>query len=1001
MKMKKTLTHIAFAALPALLFLSCAREAETPVDDALSIGRIAAEVSEMPMTKAHLEDGCHIIWDLTDQIGVFSDLEDALPFTKTGEDNTFASEEEVHGHQFYAFYPYSEAAFDPANRTTVRLNSAVTAAGANPVLSVPMVAIGEGANFSFTQTCGVVHFTLEGTHKLSSVTLKGNAGEPLAGSGAVSLEEDLPVLVLDADAQTSLTHTFATPVDLSQGPCEVYFVLPPMTFPQGITIDMVCENGTATKSATHEITVKRAIIKNFKAFDMDELIVETPEDFLTIERNALIALYNAAGGRNWTSKRSWNSTSAVGNWYGVTTDEEGRVIKLDLHENNLKGTLPDELYNLTKLQQLSLYGNTLSGTISPLIGQLQNLLILWLDTNSLSGSLPEELADCANLVLVDLYSNQFSGDIPESFRYWVPWVYSYGSILYGNDLNWLTCRPIIPPFEVTLTNGATCKYDFCLDNEYTILFEGSTSSEAVYTEYMMPYINKIYEYGKDKGIDVLAWFFQKETTDPTAAQFAASHDAHYKVFQPSDDNTISYSYWDNCYPFSLFTYNDIPTVSVFDSTGQLVWSNMETVSPFDIVDVMEYLLDEQIPTPGAYNSTDYSADGTVHVLQTATEGAGIDIVLMGDAYSDRQIASGKYMEDISTCVDYLFSEEPFKSFRNLFNVYVVDVVSQNEGYQVEAGSTALDGYFGEGTEVGGYDELVEYYAYLALDQDEERLMKSLMVVIMNEDYYAGTTAMYYPGEEEVNDYGPGFSIAYFPTYYSEPDVFAALMSHEAGGHGFGKLADEYWYSGTGTIPSSEKTEYQQMAAYGWYKNVDFTSNRTSVKWAKFLSDSRYAGEDLGVYQGACGYERGAYRPTQNSLMNDNTGGFNAPSREAIWYKMHKMAYGDDWQFSHEAFVTWDMAHQQAHAPATKAMSRPLPPTTPPAVRKWKGMEDMLQKAEERREGQRKAREAVSGKSPLQMPLNLQPRKTVLDRNKNIVSLQDSKDLKNKIATCQK
>ena len=70
------------ALLPALLLLSCTREA-TDDGGVRSIGQVRAEVKEMPQTKAHLEEGSHIIWDLSDQIGVFSDMEPAQAFTKT------------------------------------------------------------------------------------------------------------------------------------------------------------------------------------------------------------------------------------------------------------------------------------------------------------------------------------------------------------------------------------------------------------------------------------------------------------------------------------------------------------------------------------------------------------------------------------------------------------------------------------------------------------------------------------------------------------------------------------------------------------------------------------------------------------------------------------------------------------------------------------------------------------------------------------------------------
>lgn len=965
------------ALLPALLLLSCTREA-TDDGGVRSIGQVRAEVKEMPQTKAHLEEGSHIIWDLSDQIGVFSDMEPAQAFTKTEDDNTFVGSDLVRGHAFYAFYPYSASAYDAANPAVVHLNSAVTASGTNPVLNVPMVASAADADFSFTQTCGVIHFTIEGTKTLSAVTLRGNLEEPFAGAGTVSLEEETPVFRLDEGGAVSVTHRFPTLVNLNDGPVDVYFVVPPMTFQEGISIDLAYENGMVaqvTKTTANPVEVKRAIIKNFKAVEVDKLVDEA-EEILRKERNALIALYNNTGGKNWSKKDNWRSSRPLSEWYGVEVDEDGRVVSLNLPQNNLTGEIPDQLYDLTALWRLSLWGNNLTGSLSPKVGQLKDLLILWMDNNSLSGPLPAELADCESLILCDLYYNQFSGEIPESFRYWVPWVYSYGSIVFGNEdeetgkplLDWSTCRPIVPPFNVTLTNGETCDYNFLADNQYTILFEGSTSPDAAYTQYMMPYMNKVYDYCKDKGVDVLAWFFQEKDTDPTAAEFAKTHNANYKVFQPSDDNTMTYSYWSNCYPFTLFTQNHIPTVSVFDNTGQLVWSNIDYVSPYPIVEVMEYLLDETIPTPDTYNSTDYSADGTVHVIQTASEGAGIDLVLMGDGYSDRQIASGKYMEDMTLSIENYFSLEPYKSCRNLFNVYVVDVVSQNEGYEVPAGVTALGGYFAGGgdTLVGGDDDAIQYYSWLALGQNEDRLSEAVMVCIMNQDYYAGTCYMYSVNFD--NDYGAGPAVAYFPAYYTQPDIFAAMISHEAGGHGFGKLADEYVYSGT--IPQSGGQNGEDVQTYrylqqhrGWCKNVDFTNKASSVLWHRFLEDERYddtsVDQKLGVFQGGCTFKNGVWRPTYNGMMNENIGGYNAPSREAIWHRIQTLAYGSAYQYSYETFTAWDLAHKQhllapAAAPAGRGVKQALPPLAHPVVRPWNGLSEATITDVQRKIAERKA-----------------------------------------------
>ncbi len=332
-----------------------------------------------------------------------------------------------------------------------------------------------------------------------------------------------------------------------------------------------------------------------------------------------------------------------------------------------------------------------------------------------------------------------------------------------------------------------------------------------------------------------------------------------------------------------------------------------------------------LPEIDFYISSDYTQDGEVTILQTATKGDGIDIVLMGDAYSDRQVADGTYKADMETIYNNLFTEEPYKSFKDHFNVYYVNVVSATEGY--EHSGTALGGFFGGGTLVGGDDNTVFQYALKAIS--EEEMDEALLIVAMNSDNYAGTCYMYYP-QSNGSDYGTGVSVSYFPKG-GDAETFAQLLHHEACGHGFAKLADEYAYEDYGNVPDDYVTQIrEQQSNWGWWKNVDFTSDSTQVRWKKFLDDTRYANDGLGIFEGGLTYWSGVWRPTENSIMRYNTGGFNAPSREAIYYRIHKLAYGAEWVYDYEKFVEYDAVNRKTSAAvSTKSPSvvqyRPLHP----------------------------------------------------------------------------
>lgn len=300
-------------------------------------------------------------------------------------------------------------------------------------------------------------------------------------------------------------------------------------------------------------------------------------------------------------------------------------------------------------------------------------------------------------------------------------------------------------------------------------------------------------------------------------------------------------------------------------------------------------------------SEDYTRDGTVVRVQSAKRGNGIDLVFMGDGYLDKDIQSGKYDADMRRAVEAFFDVEPYTSFRDMFNVSYVELVSESNLFDGSM-STSLDGYFGEDTRVGGNDNRVYQYCQSALGRDD--LDDVTAIILLNERRYSGTCYMYY---NTSADYGLGFAACYFAlgTTSTGTTSMESVLRHEAGGHGFAKLADEYAYYNYGKIPEERLEQICELQNYGWYRNVDKESDPFRVSWSHFLQKDEYEVEGIGVFEGAATYWSGIYRPTYNSIMNNNTGGFNAPSREAIYYKIHKLAYGPSWNYDRNEFYEYD------------------------------------------------------------------------------------------------
>ena len=328
------------------------------------------------------------------------------------------------------------------------------------------------------------------------------------------------------------------------------------------------------------------------------------------------------------------------------------------------------------------------------------------------------------------------------------------------------------------------------------------------------------------------------------------------------------------------------------------------------------------PNDPNYISSDYSANGTYVALQTAEEGNGIDVVFMGDGYSDRQIVSGRYEADMRKAMEAFFSKEPYASFRHLFNVYMVNLVSKREGCSQDYayGETALNCKVkSDGVSVDGdTGEVYSYAKEIFGEQEYEyndgpRIDESTLIVIMNSTLYAGVCYMSSPRnvDNQAYDFGNGASLSFF-SLCGDDALFANVLIHEACGHGFAKLADEYFSSGGGAMKEYDYYSMKlSLEPLGWYRNVDATIGAAltseSVKWKHFLSDSRYS-DLVGLYEGALGFATNAYRPTDDSIMQHvrgSSGEFNAPSREAIYYRIHKLAYGNSWSYNFEDFATWD------------------------------------------------------------------------------------------------
>lgn len=102
------------------------------------------------------------------------------------------------------------------------------------------------------------------------------------------------------------------------------------------------------------------------------------------QRFVLVTFFQALDGQFWKIKTNWLSNRPLRDWHGVTVDNHGLIIKIDLRSNYLRGELPGTLSLLPSLQYLDLYNNRISGKIPDSYTSLQGLRDLWVTNTELT-----------------------------------------------------------------------------------------------------------------------------------------------------------------------------------------------------------------------------------------------------------------------------------------------------------------------------------------------------------------------------------------------------------------------------------------------------------------------------------------------------------------------------------------------------------------------------------------------------------------------------------------
>lgn len=296
-------------------------------------------------------------------------------------------------------------------------------------------------------------------------------------------------------------------------------------------------------------------------------------------------------------------------------------------------------------------------------------------------------------------------------------------------------------------------------------------------------------------------------------------------------------------------------------------------------------------------------------LQRATKGnnGGINIVILGDGYDAKDISDGTYLADMQQEIEYFFGIEPYTTYRDYFNVYTAFPLSTESG--VGTVNSIRYNRFGT-TYTGGVGLRCDYdmvfdYAMNAPTVNSGNLNQTLIIIVPNSTDYGGICQMW----------DAGAAIAFCPkSTYGYPLDSRGVIQHEAGGHGFGKLGDEYIYHNA-FIDFCDCTccghvmEFMGAKSLGWYDNLELTGKMHEVGWSHLIFDSRYS-DIVDIYEGGYMHTRGVFRSEQNSCMNNDIPYYSTISRESIVKRIKRYA-GEEFDF--EEFVALDKRTSQVQS----------------------------------------------------------------------------------------
>ena len=265
--------------LMSLFVVSCAQQEMYFSDIEPSFYAEIEQPAPSDLTKTYYDtDSDKVLWDNGDLLTLFTGTSAPLQYRFAGgtgvtggklilSDNSGASSGDAISHN-YAVYPYSEDnGLDGNEKIVIKTSGIQTYPGFDSFGENDnvMVAASDNTSFSFKNVCGWIIFGLSGEGQVSSITLKGNNDEIIAGDMAITMTVGGEPSIAPRIKGTKFTNlkeitlTCPEPVTLSSTATDFWIAVRPMTFSSGFSFTVTDPDGrTCTKSLSSSYVVERS-----------------------------------------------------------------------------------------------------------------------------------------------------------------------------------------------------------------------------------------------------------------------------------------------------------------------------------------------------------------------------------------------------------------------------------------------------------------------------------------------------------------------------------------------------------------------------------------------------------------------------------------------------------------------------------------------------------------------------------------------------------------------